>query len=88
MSYTISILRFRFIILHSNSYSRICINYLYQLFLFSRFDNTSSEKDFEKAAVAKGVGKSTGDETDDVHAKEKTAAAEKKAKIAAKIFQL
>jgi hypothetical protein len=36
-------------------YSRVCINF----FLF-----TSSGKDFEKAAVAKGVGKSTGDETD------------------------
>ena len=44
-----------------NSYSRICINF----FLFIRFDNTSSDKkDFESAAVAKGVGKSTGDETD------------------------
>jgi hypothetical protein len=40
------------------------------------------------AAVAKGVGKSTGDETDNVHAKEMTAAAEIKARIAAKISQL
>ena len=66
-SYTISILRFRFIILHSSSYSQICINF----FLFTRFDNTSSDKDFEKAAVTKGVGKLTGDETDDVHAKKR-----------------
>jgi hypothetical protein len=58
-SYTILILRFRFIILHSNSYSRIFINF----FLFTRFDDTSSDKDFESAAVARGVGKSTGDET-------------------------
>ena len=83
-SYTILILQFCFIILHSNLYSRICINF----FLFTRFDNTSSEEDFEKAAVAKGVGKLTGDETDNVHVKEKTATAEKKAKIAAKISQL
>ncbi len=40
------------------------------------------------AAVAKGVGKSTGDEMDNVHAKEKAADAEKKARIAAKISQL
>ena len=40
------------------------------------------------AAVARGVGKLTGDETDDVHAKEMTAAAEKKARIAAKVSQL
>ena len=40
------------------------------------------------AAVAKGVGKSTGDERDDVHGKEMTATAEKKARIAAKISQL
>ncbi len=39
-------------------------------------------------AVAKGVGKLTCDETDDVHAKEMTATAEKKARIAAKISQL
>ena len=47
-SYTISILQFCFIILHSNLYSRICINF----FLFTRFDDTSSD------------GKSTVDETD------------------------
>ncbi len=29
---------------------------LYQLFLFTRFDDTSSDKEFESAAVAKGVG--------------------------------
>ena len=52
-------------------YSRVCINF----FLF-----TSSGKDFEKAAVAKGVGKSTGDETDNVHAKKKTAIVKKKVK--------
>ena len=40
------------------------------------------------AAVAKGVGKSTDDETDDVHAKEMTVTVEKKARIAAKISQL
>ena len=60
-SYTISILQFCFIILHSNLYSRICINF----FLFTRFDDTSSDEDFESAAVARSVGKSTGDETDD-----------------------
>jgi hypothetical protein len=38
---------------------------LYQLLLFTRFDNTSSDEEFESAAVAKGVGKLTGDETDD-----------------------
>jgi hypothetical protein len=59
-SYTILILRFCFIILHSNSYSRICMNF----FLFTKFDDTSSDEDFELAAVAKGAGKSTGDETD------------------------
>ena len=75
-SYTISILRFCFIILHSNSYSRICINF----FLFTRFDDTSYDEDFEKPAVAKGVGKLTGDETDDVHAKKKTAVVKKKVK--------
>ena len=58
-SYTILILRFCFIILHSNLYSRICINF----FLFTRFDDTSSDEDFESAAVARSVGKSTGDET-------------------------
>ena len=70
-SYTISILRFRFIILRSNLYSRICITF----FLFTRFsDSSSSDKDEESAAVARGeesaavargVGKSNGDETDD-----------------------
>ncbi len=40
------------------------------------------------AAVAKGVGKSTGDETDDVHVKEMTVAVKKKVRIAAKISQL
>jgi hypothetical protein len=60
-SYTISILRFSFIILYSNSYSRICINFS----LFTRFDDSLSDNDFELAAVARGVGKSTGDETDD-----------------------
>ncbi len=40
------------------------------------------------AAVANGVGKSTGDEMDDVHAKEMTAAGEKKARIATKVSQL
>ena len=60
-SYTISILQFCFIILRSNLYSRICINF----FLFTRFDDTSSDKDFESAAVARGVRKSTGDEIDD-----------------------
>ncbi len=60
-SYTISILLFRFIISHSNLYSRICINF----FLFTRFEDSSSDEDFESAAVARGVGKLTGDETDD-----------------------
>ena len=40
------------------------------------------------AAVANGVGKSTGDEMDNVHAKEMTVAAEKKARIEAKVSQL
>jgi hypothetical protein len=38
---------------------------LYQLFLFTRFDDSSDEDESESAAVAKVVGKSTGDETDD-----------------------
>ena len=59
-SYTISIIRFHFIILHSNSYSRICI----KKNLITRFDDSSSDEDDESAAVARGVGKSTGDETD------------------------
>ena len=37
---------------------------LYQLFLFTRFADSSSDEEFESAAVTKGVGKSTGDETD------------------------
>jgi hypothetical protein len=37
---------------------------LYQLFLFTRFADSSDEEEPESAAVAKGVGKSTGDETD------------------------
>ena len=37
---------------------------LYQLFLFTRFADSSDEEESESAAVAKGVGKSTGDETD------------------------
>ena len=40
------------------------------------------------AAVGNGVGKSTDDEMDDVHANEKTAAAEKNARIVAKVSQL
>ncbi len=47
-----------------------------------------SEEEVEMAAVGNGVGKSTGDEMDNVHAKEMTAAAEKKARIAAKVSQL
>ena len=35
------------------------------LFLFTRFDTSSSDKDVPLAAVAWGVGKSNGDETDD-----------------------
>ena len=69
--------------LHLNPYSRICIHHLYQLCYLSR-----SEEEVEMAAVGNGLGKSTGDEMDDVHAKEMTAAAEKKARIAAKISQL
>jgi hypothetical protein len=38
---------------------------LYQPFLFTRFADSSDEEETESAAVAKGVGKSTGDETDD-----------------------
>ena len=38
--------------------------------------------------VANGVGKSTGDEMEDVHAKEMTAAAVIKARIEAKVSQL
>ena len=37
---------------------------LYQLFLFTRFADSSGEEESESAALAKGVGKSTGDETD------------------------
>ncbi len=40
------------------------------------------------AAVAKGDSKSTGDETENVHVKEMTATAEKKARIAVKVSQL
>ncbi len=39
-------------------------------------------------AVANGVGKLTGDEMDNVHAKEMTAAAEIKVRIEAKVSQL
>jgi hypothetical protein len=60
-SYTISLLQFCFIVLHSNSYSPICII----LYLFTRFDSSSSDEDVLLAAVARGVGKSNGDETDD-----------------------
>ncbi len=42
-------------------YSPICII----LFLFTRFDSSSSDKDVPLAAVARGVGKSNGDDTDD-----------------------
>ena len=59
-SYTISIIRFRFFILHSNSYSQICI----KIFLITRFDDSSSDEDEVSTAVARGVGKLTGDETD------------------------
>jgi hypothetical protein len=38
---------------------------LYQLFLFTRFDDSSDEDESESTAVAKAVGKLTGDETDD-----------------------
>ena len=38
---------------------------LYQLLLFTRFADSSDEEESESAAVAKDVGKSTGDETDD-----------------------
>jgi hypothetical protein len=70
-SYTISILRVHFIILPSNSYSQICIKFI----LFPRFSDSSSfDKDEElaamatgeeSAAVARGVGKLNGDETED-----------------------
>jgi hypothetical protein len=46
--------------LHLNLYSPICII----LFLFTRFDRSSSDEDEEEAAVARGVGKSNGDESD------------------------
>jgi hypothetical protein len=42
----------------------------------------------EIAAVGNGVGKSTDDEMDDVHAKEKTDSADLKARIAKKVSQL
>jgi hypothetical protein len=38
---------------------------LYQLFLFTRFDDSEYEDKSESVSVAKAVGKSTGDETDD-----------------------
>ena len=60
-SYTISLLRFCIFVLHSNSYSPICI----KLFLFTRFAPSSSDEDEEEAVVARGVGKSNGDESDD-----------------------
>ena len=60
-SYTISLLRFRIFVLHSNLHSHICII----LFLFTRFAPSSSDEDEEEAAVAGGVGKSNGDESDD-----------------------
>ncbi len=81
--FTISILRFRVITLHLNLYSQICIRYLYQLFYLTR-----SEEEVEMVTVANGVGKSTGDEMEDVHAKEMTAAAVIKARIEAKVSQL
>ena len=59
-SYTISILRFCFIVLHLNLYSWIFIKF----FLFTRFDSSSSDEDEALAAVARGVGKSNGDKTD------------------------
>ncbi len=37
----------------------------YKKKLITRFDDSSSDEDEELAAVARGVGKSTGDETDD-----------------------
>ncbi len=40
------------------------------------------------AAVGNGVGKLTDDEMDNVHAKETTASAEKKARILEKVSQL
>ncbi len=50
-SYTILILQVRFIILHSDSYSRICIKFI----LFPRFSDSSSfDKDEESAAMARG----------------------------------
>ena len=69
--------------LHLNPYSRICIHHLYQLCYLSR-----SEEEVEMAAVGNGLGKSTGDEIEDVHVKEITAAAEKKVRIVAKVAQL
>ena len=39
-------------------------------------------------AVGNGLGKSTGDEMDNVHAKEITAAAEKKVRIVVKVAKL
>jgi hypothetical protein len=38
---------------------------LYQLLLFTRFDDSEYEDESESESVAKAVGKSTGDETDD-----------------------
>ena len=54
-------LQFCIIILHSNSYSPNCII----LFLFARFDSSSSDEDVPSAAIARGVGKSNGDKTND-----------------------
>ena len=60
--------------------------------LFSLFVSTfylrRSEEVVEMAAVGNGVGKSTDDEMDDVHAKDKLASAEKKARISKKVSQL
>jgi hypothetical protein len=73
----------QFGILHLISYSRNCFHYLYQLFYLRR-----SEEVVEMAAVGNGVGKSTDDEMEDVHAKDKLASAEKKVKISKKVSQL
>jgi hypothetical protein len=57
-SYTISMLRLCFLF-----YIRIRTREF--VFLFTRFEDTSSDKDVLLSELARGVGKSTGDSTDD-----------------------
>ena len=46
---------------YTNLYTQICIT----LFFVTRFDDNSSDEDVTLSELAIGVGKSTGDSTDD-----------------------